>query len=187
MAQYLSSSVSVNELPFWLPPNGNAINVTPKIAFSINEVIYSVHMTKKEVCRKMSKSWANTFHTPLSWPLKNLVNFQSRWDNREAVKKLFYKNHKNEGTRKRQRQQSKLHPAILMGPVLWTIGMMIKQEAGNLSAPFWHKFASQPILKAPLDIEKHKQTNGFSNTKGRQSRTTVTPTRNFSERNISKY
>ena len=184
MAQYLSSSVSVNELPFWLPPNGNAINVTPKIAFSINEVIYSVHMTKKEVCRKMSKSWANTFHTPLSWPLKNLVNFQSRWVIGELLKNFFTKITKR---RAQERQQSKLHPAILMGPVLWTIGMMIKQEAGNLLAPFWYKFASQPILKAPLDIEKHKQTNCFSNTKGRQSQTTVTTTRNFSERNISRY
>ena len=81
-------------------------------------------------------------------------------------------------------QQSKLHPAILMGPVLWT---MIKQEAGNLLAPFWYKFASQPILKAPSDIEKHKQTNCFSNTKGRQSQTTVTLIRSFFERNISKY
>ena len=33
-----------------------------------------------------------------------------------------------------------------------------KQEAGNLLAPFWYKFASRPILKAPLDIEK-TQTN----------------------------
>ena len=34
-----------------------------------------------------------------------------------------------------------------------------KQETGNLLAPFWYKFASRPILKAPLDIEEKTQTN----------------------------
>ena len=38
-----------------------------------------------------------------------------------------------------------------------------EQEAENLLPHFDTNFASRPILKAPLDIEKHKQTNCLTN------------------------